>query len=261
MSIEYSSSDGLATITLDRPEVFNAIDDDLGHALLDAVAHAAAEESIRCLVITGAGKAFCSGEDLTALSTQYENGGAPDLGRILTERYNPLIKMIVEAPKPVVAALNGVAAGAGASIALACDARVASEHASFVVPFARVGLVPDSAALFFLVRMIGTARAWDLACSSRSVGAHEAATLGLVNRVVPAGDFEPSWRSYARQLAEGPTRAYALTKAVLAGAPGSSLQEQLDAEVVAQRAAGRTKDHLEGVRAFLDKREPTFQGH
>jgi 2-(1,2-epoxy-1,2-dihydrophenyl)acetyl-CoA isomerase len=260
MPLDYAISGAVATITLNRPDVLNAIDEELGRALLDVTRRAARDDSVRCMVFTGVGKAFCSGEDLAALSSGYADGGAPDLGRIVLERYNPLITTIVSAPKPVVAALNGVAAGAGASIALACDARIASERAKLVLPFSRVGLVPDSGALFFLARMVGTARAWELACNAEVIGAERALDLGLVTEVAPAGEFETVWRSHATQLAMGPTRAYALTKALLAGAPDSSLGAQLEREAAAQRDAGRTRDHREGVRAFLDKRPPAFEG-
>lgn len=251
---------GVAVLTLQRPDRLNAFDDELGFALLKEVEQAASSDEVRCIVITGAGRAFSSGEDLAALSEDYRGGTSAELGATLTNRYNPLIKAIRGAPKPVVAAVNGVAAGAGASIALACDFRIASEHAKLVLAFIKVGLVPDSGGLWFLTKMIGSARAWKLAATGEPLRAEEALELGLLDRVVPASDFEDAWRSFAAELAEGPTRAYALTKRLLAHATSATLDQQLDVEVEAQTEAGRTDDHMEGVTAFLDKRRPKFQG-
>ncbi|MDQ3939931.1 MAG: enoyl-CoA hydratase-related protein [Actinomycetota bacterium] len=260
MVVSVTGDDGVAVITLDRPDVLNAFDDALGSAVLEAVGTAAADDTVRCIVITGAGRAFSAGEDLAALAGGYERGEAPELGRTLVDRYNPLIRAIRAAPKPVVAAVNGVAAGAGASIALACDFRIASEKAKFVLAFIKVGLVPDSGALWFLTRMIGTARAWQLAASGDPVDAERALELGLVDNVVPLESFEGEWRSFAAGLAVGPTKAFALTKSLVAFAAEHSLDDQLDKEVDAQSEAGGTKDHLEGVDAFLNKRAPRFQG-
>ena len=260
MTISYTRSDGVGVITLERPEVLNAFNDELGFATLEAVESAARDDEVRCIVITGAGRAFCAGEDLGALAADYEKGSVPNLGKTLTDRYNPLIRAIRDAPKPVLAAVNGVAAGAGASIALACDVRIASEHAKLVIAFINVGLVPDSGAVWFLSRMLGPARAWQLASTGRPVKADEALALGLFDEVVTADDFETSWRAHAARLAAGPTTAYALTKQLVNGAAEHSLDEQLDAEVDAQTAAGRTDDHLEGVQAFLGKRPPKYKG-
>jgi 2-(1,2-epoxy-1,2-dihydrophenyl)acetyl-CoA isomerase len=260
MAISYATSQGVATITLDRPDVLNAVNDEMGTQLLRAVERASADDGIRCMIVTGAGRAFSSGEDLGALSDHYRKHHAPNLGHILTDRYNPLIRSIRGAAKPVVAAVNGVAAGAGASLALACDFRIASEHASFVLAFVKVGLVPDSGALWFLARIVGAARAWDLAATGRPVGAEEALELGLVHKVVPAAQLEDVVHSLAADLASGPTRAYALTKSLINGATERPLDEQLDLEVDAQAEAGRTKDHVEGVQAFLERRPPTFTG-
>jgi 2-(1,2-epoxy-1,2-dihydrophenyl)acetyl-CoA isomerase len=260
VSLDLSVEQGVATILLDRPEVMNALDDRLGSELLESVAKAAADDQVRCIVVTGAGRAFCAGEDLGALASAYESGEAPGLGQTLTDRYNPLIRAIRSAPKPVVAALNGVAAGAGASIALACDFRIASEHARLILAFIKVGLVPDSGGLWFLTRMVGAARAWELAAGGAPVSADDALALGLVNKVVAADGFEDAWRGFAQDLAKGPTRAFALTKALLDDAATSSLDEQLELEVEAQTEAGKTSDHLEGVRAFLAKRPPSFWG-
>lgn len=260
MVIDYSVTDGVGTIILDRPDVLNAFNDELGFALLEAVRTASTDDSVRCIVITGAGRAFCAGEDLGALAGGYESGDPPELGKTLTDRYNPLIRALRAAHKPVVAAVNGVAAGAGASIALACDHRIVSDKAKFVLAFIKVGLVPDSGGVWFLAKMIGEARAMELATSGRPVGAEEALSLGLVAEVVPSDGFEERWKAFAAELAAGPTRAYALTKQLVHEASERSLDLQLDAEVEAQTEAGRTADHLEGVRAFLGKRVPEFEG-
>lgn len=260
MVVGYEVDGGVAVITLNRPEVLNAFNDELGHALVDAVRKASDDESVRCIVITGAGRAFSAGEDLGALADGYKAGDVPNLGQTLVDRYNPLIRAIQGAPKPVVAAVNGVAAGAGASLALACDFRIASEHAKLVLAFIKVGLIPDSGAVWFLANMVGAARAWELAATGDPVGGDEALRLGLFTKLVPADDFESTWRSFAAELATGPTRAYAITKRLVQGAPDRSLDEQLEEEVSAQTEAGRTADHLEGTQAFLSKRRPNFEG-
>lgn len=260
MVVDYSVFDGVGAIVLNRPDVLNAFNDELGFAVLNAVNEAAEDPSVRCIVLTGAGRAFCSGEDLSALSGGYERDEPPELGKTLLDRYNPLIRALRDAPKPVVAAINGVAAGAGASIALACDYRVASDRAKLVLAFIKVGLVPDSGAVWFLAKMIGEARAKSLATSGRPVGAEEALQLGLVDEVVPGDELEARWRQLSAALAAGPTRAYALTKGLVHDASERSLDEQLEAEVGAQSEAGRTADHLEGVQAFLNKRAPKFEG-
>ncbi|MFN2588934.1 MAG: enoyl-CoA hydratase-related protein [Actinomycetota bacterium] len=260
MPCRYEESNGVAVVTLDRPDVLNAFDDDLGAETLGAVRKASDDSSVRCIVITGAGRAFSSGEDLGALQADYESGRAPPLGNTLTNRYNPLIRAVRAAPKPVLAAINGVAAGAGASLALACDFRIASDKAKLALAFVKVGLVPDSGAVWFLTKMVGASRAWELAATGEPMSAEAAANCGIVHRLVPAEEFEDAWRAWADDLAAGPTRAYALTKQLVNDAASATLDEQLDLEVDAQSAAGATADHLEGVRAFLGKRRPEFKG-
>lgn len=259
-TVTYEANDGVAVVTFNRPDVLNAFNDEMGEAALAAIRRAAADDSIRCIVLTGAGRAFSSGEDLGALADGYERGQAPLLGDTLTNRYNPLIRAITAAPKPVVAAVNGVAAGAGASVAFACDHRVVIEPAKFILAFIKVGLVPDSGALWFLQRAIGSAKTWHLATTGDPLSSEGAAALGLVDIVTSPDDFDESWRDFASRLAAGPTRAYALTKQLLYGVTDRSLSEQLDAEVGAQSEAGATADHLEGVQAFFAKRPPSFQG-
>lgn len=260
MPLRYEVSDGTAVLTLDRPEVLNAFNDELGHAVLQAVRKAADDDGVRCIVITGEGRAFSSGEDLGALADGYQRGQSAPLGNVLVDRYNPLIRAVTSAPKPVVAAVNGVAAGAGASLALACDFRIASEKAKLVLAFIKVGLVPDSGGIWFLTKMVGAAKAWELAALGEPIPADEALRLNLVNRVAPVDEFEDAWRSFAGELAAGPTRAYALTKRLARSAMENSLDDQLDLEGELQAEAGRTKDHLEGVQAFLGKRAPRFEG-
>ena len=260
MTLEYAVEGAVATLTLARPDVLNAFDDELGHAAYDAMRRASSDRSVRCIAIVGSGRAFSAGEDLGSLMSDYEKGEAPELGKTLVDRYNPLIREIRAAPKPVLAAVNGVAAGAGASIALACDFRIASERAKLVLAFIKVGLVPDSGAVWFLTKMVGAAKAWELASTGDPLSAEDALRLGIVNRVAPEDSFEEAWREWANELAAGPTRAYALTKELVARATHASLDDQLEAEVEAQSAAGATADHIEGVRAFFGKRPPEFKG-
>lgn len=260
MVLQRSDDNGVAVLTLDRPDVLNAFNDELGSALLEAVTYASEDESVRCIVITGAGRAFCSGEDLGALTAQYERGEVPDLGNTLVNRYNPLIRALRAAPKPVIAAVNGVAAGAGASLALACDFRIASEDAKLILAFIRVGLVPDSGALWFLAKMVGAARALELGASGHPVDAQRGLELGLFSQVVERDEFEQTWRAFAGRLATMATAAFALTKELTNAALERGLEEQLQAEVSAQTAAGKTDDHLEGIRAFFEKRQPGFKG-
>lgn len=260
MTIIRTVDDGVAVLTLNRPEVLNAFNDELGQALLEAIRETSRDDEVRCIVITGAGRAFCSGEDLGALSAQYQAGEVPDLGQTLVDRYNPLVRALRAAPKPVVAAVNGVAAGAGASLALACDFRIASEDAKLVLAFIRVGLVPDSGALWFLSKMVGAARALELGASGHPVDAPQGVELGLFSQAVSRDDFDETWRAFAARLASMPTAAFALTKQLTNEALERGLEEQLQAEVEAQTAAGKTEDHLEGIRAFFDKRRPGFKG-
>jgi 2-(1,2-epoxy-1,2-dihydrophenyl)acetyl-CoA isomerase len=260
MALDYSVHRAVAVVRLDRPEVLNSFDDELGFAALEAVEKASKDDSVRCIVITGTGRAFSAGEDLGALQAGYEAGEPPPLGDTLVKRYNPLIRAIRNAPKPVVAAVNGVAAGAGASIALACDYRIAVDKAKLSLAFVKVGLVPDSGGLWFLTKMVGVARAWELGASGDPLTAERCLELGLVTQVVAEEEFEEAWRAFAARLAAGPTRAYALIKSLVDSATSVSLDEQLEAEVDAQTQAGITADHLEGVRAFLGKRAPTFEG-
>lgn len=248
------------TITLNRPDVLNAFDNALLIALNQALGVAQKEKAVRCVVITGAGRAFCSGQDLADVRERYERNEPIEFGRHLRELYNPPIARIRSMEKPVIAAVNGVAAGAGCSFALACDLRIAAESASFIQAFINVGLVPDSASTFVLPRLIGVSRAMEMACTGRRVKADEALRIGLVNRVVPDGELAGVVAELARKLANLPTLAIALTKRAINAAWNNDLDTQLEYEAELQATAGRSHDHREGVMAFLQKRNPRFTG-
>ncbi|HLF69359.1 MAG TPA: enoyl-CoA hydratase-related protein [Actinomycetota bacterium] len=258
-SVLLSRTGAALHITLNRPEVFNVFDDDMGRRFLEGLTEAA-DPSVRAVLITGAGKAFCGGEDLKALSSHYEAGEAPDLGEILLRRYNPAIEAIISLEKPVIAAVNGVAAGAGFSLALACDLRVMAENSSFVLAFPKVGLVPDSGGTWLLPRYLGPGRALEVALLADPIKAARALELGLVNSVVPADELATAAADLVRRLAEGPTIAFGLSKRLIWESSQSSLVEHLTREADAQRRAGLSGDHLEGVKAFGEKRSPRFTG-
>jgi 2-(1,2-epoxy-1,2-dihydrophenyl)acetyl-CoA isomerase len=248
------------TLTLNRPDVFNAFDDALTTAMQAALKDAARAREIRVLILTGNGRAFSSGQDLASLKERFNADYVPEYKRDLDRRYNPIITAIATMEKPVIAAVNGVAAGAGASLALACDMRIASEHASFIEAFVNVGLIPDSGSTWFLPRLVGSGLAFELCATGRKVGAEEAARIGLVNRTVPADDLLDVAGAEAAKLAGMPPRALALTKRLLNRAMSSELAGQLEAEAYAQDTLGRTRDHHEGMAAFLEKRAPEFTG-
>lgn len=247
---------GVATITLNRPDALNALTVPMKQALLAAFRQVQRDPTVRAVILTGAGRAFCAGQDLRE---RLQPDAAP-LGEEVRERYNPIVRAMRALPKPIVAAVNGVAAGAGASLAMACDIRIASEAASFALAFGRVGLVPDSGATWLLPRLVGATRAAELALLGDSVAAAEAASLGLVGRVVPAEELATEARSVAARLAAGAPRAMALTKRALNAAWSHDLDAALDYEAHLQDLAGRTKDHAEGMAAFLEKRPPRFTG-
>ncbi len=254
-SLRYEVADGVATLTLDRPDALNALNTTLKNDLLAAVKAVGRDRAVRVVVLTGAGRAFCSGQDLRERSE-----GAPSLAVELRERYNPLILAIRRLEKPVIAAVNGVAAGAGASIAFACDIRIAAEEASFLLAFGRVGLIPDSGATWFLPRLIGPARAAEMMLTTDPLPAAEAERLGLVSRVVAADALMPDVQTLAARLAQGAPRALGLAKRALNRSLEVGLEDALAYEASLQGIAGRTADHAEGVAAFLEKRRPRFQG-
>ena len=254
--LRYETAEGIATITLDRPDALNALTVPLKRALIDAFERAGGDASVRVVVLTGEGRAFCAGQDL---HERLEPGAAP-LDVELRERYNPLILAMWRLDKPIIGAINGVAAGAGASLAFACDIRIASDAASFILAFGRVGLIPDSGATWFLPRLVGLAKATELALTTEPLTATEAARIGLVSRVVPAEALAGEARAVATRLAAGAPRALALTKEAMRRSLETGLEAALDYEAELQGQAGATKDHAEGLRAFIDKRPPRFRG-
>ena len=254
-AIRVDLADAVATITLNRPESLNALNATMRGELLAAVKAAGRDEAVRAVVITGEGRGFCSGADLRGGS------GERDFRRVLTDEYNPLITAIRELPKPVIAAVNGVAAGAGVSLALACDLVYAADDARFIQAFVRIGLVPDSGSTRTLVRALGRHRAARLIFSGEPLSAAEAHAAGLVAELAPAGPAGRAPRTPPpRRLAAAPTRAIALAKRAINHAEDALLAESLAMEAALQELAGRTEDHAEGVAAFGEKREPRFLG-
>lgn len=251
-----SVQDGVATLTLNRPDVFNSFNRPMALELQDALDRCRDEEAVRCVLLTGTGKAFCAGQDLQ----EVVDPEGPTLPTILQEHYNPIIRRLRELPKPVIAAVNGVAAGAGANIALACDIVVASELASFIQAFSRIGLIPDSGGTYFLPRLVGFQRASSLMMTGDKVGAKEAFQMGMLYKVFPADSFTEDCQGLALQMAAMPTRGLALTKEALNRSFTNSWKDQLDVEDELQTLAGETEDYREGVKAFLDKRKPVFKG-
>ncbi len=254
--IKYEVANGIATITLNRPEVYNALNDEITFELQDAFKSVAKDQSVRVVVLTGEGKAFCSGQDLKASSSQ----GKRSFLDSLHKRYNPLILGMRNLPKPIICRLNGVAAGAGCSIALACDIIVASEESTLIEVFINIGLVPDSGSSFFLPRLTGMARAFELCSMGNRVKGREAFELGLVNKVVKPEELDAAVKSYTDYFAVAPTRAIGLIKKMLNKSSTSTLEEMLEYEAYSQEIAGATVDHKEGVTAFLEKRKPAFSG-
>lgn len=255
-TILYNIDEGVLAITLNRPDVLNAFNRKMTDELQDAFKKAERDPAVRCIVLTGAGRAFSSGEDLKSRSAE----GDSDFGSTLRQRYNPLVSKMRNIEKPVLGSINGVAAGAGCSIALACDLRIASEKARFMEVFVRVGLVPDSGSSFLLPRLVGLGRALEMAFLGDEMGADEALRTGLVNRVVPAEELETATHELALRLARSPTKAIGLAKRAINRALTMDLDQALDYEVYGQEAAGASDDHKEGIAAFLEKRTPNFTG-
>jgi len=253
-TIRVEHADGVTTITLNRPESLNALNAPMRRELLTAFKGLARDDAVRAVVLTGEGRGFCSGADLRGGS------GEREFRRVLTTEYNPLIRAIRELPRPVVAAVNGVAAGAGVSLALACDLVLAAEDARFIQAFVKIGLVPDSGSTRTLVRTMGRHRAAQLIFSGEPLSAADGHAAGLVNRVVPAAELAAAAGDEAQRLAAAPTRAIAYAKRLINAAEDADLDAQLAAEAAYQELAGRTEDHAEGVAAFGEKREPRFLG-
>lgn len=251
-----SHDDGILTLTLNRPEVLNGLTDEVLDAITDGCSEAASNDELRAVIITGAGRGFCSGQDLR---TDLGERGI-DVGGHLRDHYVPMIMAIRRLEKPVIAAVNGVAAGAGMSLALAADFRIAAESARFVQAFVRIGLVPDSGSTYFLPRLIGVAKSLELAMLGETVDADHALQLGLVHRVVPDEELPSAARAFAVRLTHGP-RSLGLIKRLLTASLDSDLASQLEAEELAQLEATTTDDFREGVTAFLEKRPASFTGH
>src|SRR6266699_3442694 len=253
--------DQITRITLNRPAALNSLNDKMGEEFSTAMKEAEKDPQTRCVIITGAGRAFSAGEDVSGLKERYAGGAHPSLGDHLRKKYHPMIMRIRSMEKPVIARINGIAAGSGAIIALACDIRIASEEAGLKQAFIGVGLVPDSGSSYFLTRALGPGLALELIMTGRTVGAREAETMGLVNQVAPAAELDKVVDEMAEKLANGPTKALGLSKRVVNQAARLELSEALEYEAQNQQIAGRTKDHLEAVRAFLEKRQPKFSGN
>src|SRR4051812_1296502 len=258
-SVLVSVEAGVATVTLNRPDKLNALNPEMHGILRGALERAADDDGIRALLLTGSGRGFCTGQDL---SERDVSPGAPpiDLSVSLGSYYNPLVRRMRALPKPIVCAVNGVAAGAGANLALACDIVIAARSASFVQAFSRLGLVPDAGGTYFLPRLIGTARAMGLALLAEKVSAEEAAQWGLIWKVVDDTELVDQATALAAQLASGPTKGYGNLKRALYASTGNSLDAQLDLERDLQRELGLSEDYREGVTAFKEKRRPRFKG-
>lgn len=241
-------------ITLNRPEKMNAFNSEMNKDIIKALKDAGKNDDVRAIVITGEGRAFCSGEDLSGV---HENLNHADEIR---RRYNPMVVALAKLEKPVIAAVNGAAAGAGMSLALACDFRVASEKASFIEAFIHVGLVPDSGSLYYLPRIVGYAKAMELAVLGEKITAEEALTLGLVSKIFSVETFEKNASAFAERMASLPTKSIGLIKRYMRQSYENTLDQMLENEAFAQRTAGLTEDHQEGINAFLNKRKPEFTG-
>lgn len=256
-TILHEVTDGIATITLNRPATLNAFNDQMINETADAFKQAGRAKEVRCVVITGSGRAFSSGQDLADVQAR---GADFSIGDHLRHGYHKLIKQMVALEKPIIAAVNGVAAGAGCGVALAADIRIASEKASFMLAFSKVGLVPDSGTNWFLPRLIGYARAYEMAITADKIPAAKALEWGMVNRVVPAEQLMEAVAAWTKPLATGPTLAYGLAKRAMYKSWDLNLDDALAYEAHMQEIAGRSHDNKEGVTAFLEKREAQFKG-
>ncbi|MEH6764727.1 MAG: enoyl-CoA hydratase-related protein [Aequorivita antarctica] len=256
-SILKTINNNITTLTLNRPEVFNSFNREMALLLQNELDACEKNPEVRAIVITGSGKAFCAGQDLKEVTSPELN---PGFKKILEEHYNPIISRIRNIEKPIIGAINGVAAGAGANIALACDVVIASENASFIQAFSKIGLVPDSAGTFFLPRLIGFQKASALMMLGDKVSAEEAEKLGMVYKVVSSENFMEEVNNIANTMANMPTKALGLTKRLLNNSMQNSLEDQLNLESKLQIEAAQSEDYAEGVDAFVNKRKPEFKG-
>lgn len=248
--------DGVRILSLNRPEKYNSFNREMAEALQSALDDCAASDSVRCVVLTGAGKGFCAGQDLAEAT----NVDTLDFRKMVDEYYNATILRMRNLEKPIVAAVNGVAAGAGANIALAADIVLAAKSATFIQAFSKISLIPDSGGTYFLPRLVGMQRALALTLTGDKITAEEAMQMGMVYRVYEDEDFPHAWQTVAESLAQGATKAFGLTKRLINQSLGNSLEEQLAAEQELQAEAGASQDFREGVAAFLEKRKPAFSG-
>jgi 2-(1,2-epoxy-1,2-dihydrophenyl)acetyl-CoA isomerase len=258
-SILLDVQDGCAVITLNRPDRLNSFTADMHALLRDAVGEVEARDDIRALLITGAGRAFCAGQDLSDRVVK-PDGPPPDLGFTLDTMYNPLVRRLRALPKPIIAAVNGVAAGAGANVALACDIVLAARSAVFIQAFCKIGLTQDSGGSYWLPRLVGTARAMGLALLGDKLPAEEAERIGLIWKCIDDDRLMDEARGLANHLAAAPTKGLAAIKGNIHASSGNTLDQQLDLERDTQRELGRTHDYREGVTAFMQKRAPKFEG-
>lgn len=256
-SILFKVENQIAWITLNRPKAFNSFNREMALSMQDSLDRCHEDSEIRAVVIRGEGKAFCAGQDLVEVTDQAQN---PGFEKILDEHYGPIIKKIRGTAKPIIAAVNGVAAGAGANIALACDIVVAHEKASFIQAFSAIGLIPDSGGTFFLPRLIGFQKASALAMLGDKVSATEAEKMGMIYKVFEAEQFEEELLKIAKKIASMPTKGLALSKQAFNAALSNSLDEQLQLESKLQIEASKTEDYTEGVAAFIEKRKANFKG-
>ena len=256
MTLLFEKKDGIGYITINRPDKYNSVNKETALAFQSALDDCGSDDNVRCVVISGNGKAFCAGQDLGEIVDP--NG--PPLDEIVSKHYNPIVLKIRALEKPVIASVNGIAAGAGANIALACDIVIAKESAAFLQAFSKIGLIPDSGGTYTLPRKIGLARASALMMLGEKVSAKDAEQMGMIYKAVPDGDFSEVISKTAKKLANMPTVGLALTKKLLNASAKNSMEEQLALEHECQNIAGLTEDYNEGVRAFLEKRAAIFKG-
>ncbi|TWD87952.1 short chain enoyl-CoA hydratase /enoyl-CoA hydratase [Neobacillus bataviensis] len=253
-TIFYSVENGVARITLNRPNTLNAFVAQMNMEITKAIKAASSSEEVRCIVITGEGRGFCSGQDLSEVDENMDHG------QVLREKYGPMIKQIYQCEKPIIAAVNGIAAGAGFSLALACDFRLLSDRASFINAFIHIGLIPDSGNSYFLTRLVGEAKALEISILGEKIPADQAHVLGLATKVVSSDNWDAEVNQFAERIAALPTKAVGLIKRTIKATAEQSFTDYLEEEAQGQRIAGLTKDHREGVQAFMEKRKPNFIG-